>query len=277
MSEENKLPPGAELSIQGEVDFQTINDRYINLWTSFAKRGQLETTRYPMQYPSKMSRGSLLFVGCNPSFRAPENIKPKTLTGLPTDMREEDYSRWEGELNPAQYMAAERQYQNSITKTHVLRDQYYRILDKVCTGSGMPCWEHIDLFGIRETNQNLVLKMLGIQSIGKDEEEIEVFEISEFAATQIQIALEAISLLAPLAIVVISAISSKVLKSYSKQMKMKLTFREDIGTYVINVGEKPVPVFLAGMLARQRALDVFSRERLIWHIRHAYTLLKKET
>lgn len=271
------MPPGAELSIQGEVDFQTINDRYINLWTSFAKRDQLETARYPIQYPSTMSRGSLLFVGCNPSFRAPENIRPKALTGLPTDMREEDYCRWGGELNPAQYMAAERQYQNSMTKVHVLRDQYFRVLDKVCTGSGMSRWEHIDLFGIRETNQNLVLRMLGIQSIGKDEEEIEAFEISEFAKMQIQITLDAIGLLAPLAIVVISAISSKVLKSYSKQMNMKLTFREDIGTYVMNVGKDPVPVFLAGMLARQRALDVFSRERLIWHIRHAHTLLARES
>jgi hypothetical protein len=259
-----------------EADMVHINDQYIDLWTTFAKHNQPETARYPVQYPSRMKRGSLLFVGCNPSFRAPDNIRSKTLPGLRQDMKEEDYFRW-GQLSPAQFKEAERNFQDRITKDDMLKDQYFRILDKVCTASGMSRWEHIDLFGIRETKQTQVLQMLGIRSIGKDEEEIEEFHISEFAAIQVQIALEAVTLLEPLAVVVISAIASKVLKGYAKKSKLDLTFNDNLGTYIMTVAEKKTPVFLSGMLARQRALDVFSRERLTWHIRFAHAFKEAGT
>ena len=56
----------------------------------------------------------------------------------------------------------------------------------------------------------------------------------------------------------------------SKQMKLKLNdklkWNSKIDTYLFN---KSIPMFFSGMLSGQRALDIGSYERLIWHIKFA--------
>lgn len=64
-------------------------------------------------------------------------------------------------------------------------------------------------------------------------------------------------------------------------MGYKFKFDEDLGTHVIQgrVGQegepletalKNTPAFFTSMLSGQRALDIGSRERLMWHIRRAW-------
>jgi len=193
-------------------------------------------------------------------------------------MTEEDFYAWDGELNQQKtFQEAEKRCQLSLSKDEILRDRYFKVLSEVTEASGLPRWEHIDLFAVRETSQKEVIKLLKIQGAGNDEDPSEVFNMSEFAKVQLDIALDAFTLLEPSTIVVISAIASKVLRSYVKQKKLNLEFRKDCGTYMLALGGRRIPLFLSGMLARQHALDVFSRERLGWHIGYAQTFSERGT
>ena len=44
-------------------------------------------------------------------------------------------------------------------------------------------------------------------------------------------------------------------------------WKKEIGTYVLTMKNVNCPVFLSGMISGQRALDIFSKERLIWHMK----------
>ncbi len=240
-----------------EVDLDQINNRYINLWKKYNKNRDI-TNLYPIQYPPKMKSGSLLFVGCNPSFR--NEIKEKSRTKLDEDMTEESFYRW-GNLDVQKFQLAEKNYFLSLNKEEIIKDGYFKVLEEVTTKAKLPYWEHIDLFAIRETNQKKVKNAL----INKDKN-----DLTEFAQAQIDITLDVIKLLQPKIIVIISAFASHVIKN---ERKIDLEPSEDFGTYMMTIGNKKTPIFFSGMLARQHALDIFSRERLEWHIRFVNNLL----
>ena len=57
---------------------------------------------------------------------------------------------------------------------------------------------------------------------------------------------------------------------------LNLKFDKSIGTYLYKYNEKEIPVFISSMLTGQRALDVESRIRLIWHIDYVCKLMNIE-
>lgn len=113
-----------------------------------------------------------------------------------------------------------------------------------------------DLFAIRCTTQKTIEDLL---------EKVTAFE--KFCRKQFELFLEIVHQAEPCVIVVCNAYASRCMKDFLKIDNNQ--FDEAIGTYRVGIGcLKNVPVFFSGMLSGQRALDVYSRERLVWQIKH---------
>jgi len=116
-------------------------------------------------------------------------------------------------------------------------------------------WEHIDLFFIRETSQKQLKKYIFI----KNEDP------NEFAQRQLDLSKELINLAKPRIIVVINALASRLYKRMGFLDGDKLN--QDRGCYFTLLNDRKVPTLLGGPVSGQRALDVESRKRLIWHVK----------
>ena len=113
-----------------------------------------------------------------------------------------------------------------------------------------------DLLAIRCTTQKTIENLL---------EKDTVFE--QFCRKQFEFFLEILHQAEPRVIVVNNAYASRCMKDFLKIDNDQ--FDEAIGTYRVSIGRlKDVPVFFSSMLSGQRALDVYSRERLVWQIKH---------
>ena len=138
-------------------------------------------------------------------------------------------------------------------------------------------WHHIDLFFVRETNQDIFKSLF----FNNDQ------RVKPFLIEQLSISKEIIERSKPKIIVVVNAFAAKMFgppKSTESQENTKsptnnifgnklplfpLEFDNVIGTYRIKAPHslENTPVFLSGMLTGQRALDNGSLGRLKWHIK----------
>lgn len=112
-------------------------------------------------------------------------------------------------------------------------------------------WTHLDLLFIRETNQKNI-EAIARTEIGWD-----------FCQKQLEISKQIIQETKPKIIVVSNAYARRLFEIY-----FKCSFDNNIGTFRIVENEflNNTPVFFTSMLTGQRALDLGSYERLIWHI-----------
>lgn len=113
-----------------------------------------------------------------------------------------------------------------------------------------------DLFAIRCTTQKTLENLL---------EKDRSFE--NFCKKQFELFLKIMRQAEPCVIVVCNAYASGWMKKTLKSDT--LHFDDTIGTYRISMEDmNNVPIFFSSMLSGQRALDIFSRERLVWQIKH---------
>lgn len=115
-------------------------------------------------------------------------------------------------------------------------------------------WTHHDLLFFRETKQ---MKPQGDVTI-------------QFFKDQLAISEKIIRLAKPKMIIVTNATARDYMqgKGGLLTMNFEFEFSSELGTYVFTGNEdlNGTPVFFTSMLSGQRALDIGSRERLIWHI-----------
>ncbi len=153
-------------------------------------------------------------------------------------------------------------YDNSHGKTH----PYFKKFIDISIAVGIN-WTHLDLLFVRETSQNII-KTLGNTSNGHD-----------FFDEQLKISKQIIETAKPQIIVVNNTHARDLLNSNSfSTAKFDFEFDQILGTKKI-VNHKILngtPVFFTSMLTGQRALDLGSYERLIWHIKYVMNLLKNE-
>lgn len=197
--------------------------------------------RWPMQYPTLHS-DRLLFVGFNPSFsaRALRTGDDPTLIDV-------------GDLDNRELVQ-----QRIAAEAHWRRpDSLYPYFVPFAE-FGLP-WEHIDVFGIRERDQDKVRKALGLHGD----------QWSPFAEGQFEVFEDLLAALRPTGIVVVSALGS-TLVSMRWSQSGRLGSAEHAGKGVLRDGAREIPVFFASMLSGQRAMDRFSRARLIHEVRSAY-------
>lgn len=130
-------------------------------------------------------------------------------------------------------------------------------------------WTHLDLLVMRETKQKHIRDLLKIDS-GKN-----------FINQQLMISKQILESIDPKIILVTNTLSRDFLgktQIYNKGIRIGYNYKFDktIGTdRIINPDSSlnGVPVFFTSMLSGQRALDLGSRERLIWHINHTKNIL----
>ena len=150
-------------------------------------------------------------------------------------------------------------YDNSHGETH----KYFKKFIEISSEVGLN-WSHLDLLFLRETNQKEV-KSLGENNLGHI-----------FYDEQLKISKKIIETTKPKIIVVNNTYARDLLHSQSfTTPKYDFEFDEKIGTERIVNNEilNGVPIFFTSMLTGQRALDLGSYKRLIWHIKYVMKMI----
>lgn len=128
---------------------------------------------------------------------------------------------------------------------------YFKKFQDISFKTNFKRWEHLDLLFIRETSQKKVKELF---DSGADAHQLMIRQL-DLSAKMIQYS-------NPSVIVVSNAFARELFK-----LKFETDFDNTIGTYrIINTSIANTPVFFTSMLTGQRALDLGSYERLIWHI-----------
>lgn len=150
-------------------------------------------------------------------------------------------------------------YENSHGEIH----KYFKKFKEISLKVGIN-WTHLDLLFVRETSQNVV-KISDRSKIGHD-----------FIDEQLKVSKKIIELSKPLILVVNNTYARDLLISDSfSTSKYEFEFDEVLGTERIVNHEilSGTPVFFTSMLTGQRALDLGSYRRLVWHIIHVKKLI----
>lgn len=200
----------------------------------------LKKRGYVFQYDEDETECDLLFVGINPSYTEKEEIKAS----------QPDYSR----NTIRAYFKPFGDIHNELRETLSI-DQYSN-------------WTHLDLFVHRETNQNELKKLMSDDS-GRG-----------FIMESLDIAKQRLTHIKPKVIVISNALAREFSgknrgidkKGGAYGIWMGLEFDkmdEEFGSFKVkNVKELANTHFLfSSMLSGQRALDVGSRERLVWQVK----------
>jgi hypothetical protein len=124
-------------------------------------------------------------------------------------------------------------------------------------------WTHLDLFYFQHTNQKFVTHLQRSSD-----------QTRAFLNDQLVVTKKILNSVKPRIIVINNAQAGDIyMNNEILNYKNKLEFDEQYGTYILNDKDSKIPVFFTSMLTGQRALDLGSYKRLIWHINFVKHLL----
>ncbi|MEW6046607.1 MAG: hypothetical protein AB1609_09010 [Bacillota bacterium] len=222
---------------------EEINRRLRQLWKDTLEPGPWPPALdklWPIQYPPLRS-GAVLFVGLNPS----ADLEHPVVKEYAPDLRIERASQLDDERIASRVLELEAEARR--------RHPFFRPFNELAPDGN---WEHLDVFAVRATQQNVLKEALQLDQGG-----------SHFARRQFRVFVRAVEQLQPMAIVVVNALASELIQRGGPVPDN--CFHEEKGYHVWSLRGRPTPVFFSGMLTGQRALDRYSRDRLGWHIRWA--------
>ncbi|MFX0086187.1 MAG: hypothetical protein ACFFAU_10945 [Candidatus Hodarchaeota archaeon] len=241
-----------------EYNSNNINEKILNLWKEFSGEQQLPTKLFPLLY-NKFKHNQLLFIGLNPSFKASVMKSLGIESGILTDEDDvEAIYRW----NNKSIDQSKVEMIIKLDSYAVIHHDYYKVLHKIASKLKPQLeMQAIDLFVIRQTKQKEVEEYIKIS-------EDRIISIHPFFKSQIEITFELIQELKPQIIVVVNAFASKIIQVLWQSLISD--FSQQTGYQLFKLSfEKRIPIFFSGMLSGQRALDLGSRERLVWHIQQS--------
>ena len=219
------------------------NKQAISIWREYGSNQSL----VPLLIPERSVDMDMLVVGMNPSFNV-KHIQSQidSHRDILGEYSLDSLFKWD-----RGHRIADRT--PHITKlealTHDEYAQYFKPVQKFMEDCGYKTWFHIDLFLMRETAQNIALKMVEYDEIGQT--------FNEFGNRQIELFVNSISKLSPKVVVVINATAAVILNHrYNRDGATRTKF-----------AIADVDVHLGGMLGGSRAMDRFSRQRLVDEIR----------
>lgn len=225
-----------------------INEKIATLWEKHF--GNSDEVYVPLFY-SDFTKDSILFVGLNPSF-SKQGFK-RLLKGTEYESIDPDkFFKWKNVLSDPAYV---EKYVGIDKISYDRYSSYFKILRIIAEKAGAP-WEHIDLFLYRHTSQKQFLPLIMTGN-----------KLNEFGKDQIKLFTEVVNVAQPIVIVVINAFGSELVREYFED---DITFDDRFGYHHLVLADgRKVPIFFSSMLTGQRALDRWSQERLVWHIRQA--------
>jgi hypothetical protein len=214
-----------------------LENNYTKIWEQYTDSfNELISRGYAYHYDEDEQCSDILYVGINPSFS--EGSKKESLV----------FNR----EAPHPYFDPFRKIKEELEK------EPYKI--------PAVSWTHLDILVFRETNQKYV------DSLIKNEKSV------PFVYEQVMIARERMLHIQP-KVIVVSNTKAKELMGKNRftlengeklgvWMGFEYAFDMEFGSYrITNVPElKHTHVFFSSMLSGQRALDLGSRERLVWQI-----------
>ena len=224
-----------------------INQAVLKLWESTFDNSA--DVWMPLICPP-IRKVPLLFVGLNPSF---------SLKGFRIILKDTPYSH----IDPEEFFHWRNRKGFDVQIAQALetlaRSKYpFFAKFKDIAQHVAVDWEHVDLFFCRETSQNKCKEKIygtnGLNEFGRRQ-----FELSKAIIFQVQ----------PKVIVVANAFAARL---FNKEFAAK--FDVNRGYHIVQLEGQVVPTFLASMLTGQRAMDVYSYQRLQWHIRKAFEDVK---
>ena len=200
----------------------------------------------PLMIPEINTDIDILFVGMNPSHRV-EWIEKQLQANAErfNNYSAEDLFAWREESLQTRVPYIQLMEQHARENDN----QYFGALTRVVIECGLKTWTHLDLFLVRETNQNTLL-----QQIEYDESRN---YINQFGKKQVELFTQTLNKIKPKCIVVNNATTSVFLS--------KLLVDENETKTMISYQD--TPVFFGGMLSGARSMDRFARLRLINEIK----------
>lgn len=223
-----------------------LKQNLLDLWRSHYQDDN--NALMPLFYGS-LKQHALLFVGLNPSFSEKGFIQLFQDTEF-AGLNPNEFYAWKNRKN--------FDFEKAIKIEMLARekyDRYFKPIKEIAQYVGLE-WEHIDLFFERVTEQHQLNERIFEDRRGA--------VLTEFAEEQLKLSLKLIEDVEAKIIVVINAGASKILRD---KWSESLFFDDRLGTYLVQLNERRVPVFFSSMLTGQRALDKGSFERLKWHVR----------
>ncbi len=130
--------------------------------------------------------------------------------------------------------------------------RYWRAFEDMAKNIGEKkpvSWSHLDLLAIRHTKAKDILPYFD----------------TPFIQGQIQIFRRILTEIHPQFIIVTN---TKVRDWFWNSSSFSIEERQGKGAHAIFYDSWSCPIFFTGMLSGQRALDIESRERLVWHIKN---------
>lgn len=212
-------------------DYININYEIIAVWKEFPTEC---CDKIPLLFPPS-EEGCVLFISFNPSF--PDELKNK---------------KWKHsyEINTLNTINVEQVIKQEIETQNSLR--YFNILKEIARALYLP-WSHLDVFMLRETSQEKAKPKVYDDAAKR---------LTRFGQKQFDLFTKALQISTPKIIVVINALASEIIKT-----QLRLKYDSADGCYYAPDENIKAPFFLGSMLSGQRAMDIYSRERLVWHIR----------
>jgi len=216
--------------------------KVIDIWKKFKNINTLDKNGFEYRksplLPKYVIKNTILFVGINPSFTKNSIIEVSN--------REIEFYQL---VNNAE---------NEI--------QYFKKFRNIAEYCNISNWTHLDLFFLRETNQKII-------------EELSYSNV-DFLQEQLNVSFDIIKKATPKIIIVSNSLASEFFgKKKAKHCKLpkiwagydldfsSKNFDKDLGTYLIMINDKKVPILFTSMLSGQRALDIGSFERLKWQVK----------
>ncbi len=241
-----------------EYNANDINEKILNLWKEFSEKQQLPTKLFPLLY-NKFKYNQLLFIGLNPSFKAEVMKSLGIESEILTDEDDvEAVYRWNN--SPTDLSKIEMII--NLDSYAILHHDYYKVLHKIAANLKPQLeMQAIDLLDIRQTKQKEIEKNIKIS-------EDRIISIDPFFQRQIEISFELIQKIKPRIIVVVNAFASRIINALWQSSISDFSHQTGYQYFKLSL-EKKIPIFFSGMLTGQRALDVGSRKRFVWHIQQS--------
>ncbi|MEM3454857.1 MAG: hypothetical protein QXS21_06800 [Thermoproteota archaeon] len=268
-----------------EEDFELINKKYREIWKKYLKKENPEAiedmhfNRWPLQYPKdQMKKKAILFIGFNPAYDTDKSnfeINPKDYKN-PESVLDEDRT-----LNEAL----------DIERKALSNYKYYSLFPKIAEDvlGDKTKWSHLDLLPLRESSQKKLKKSLRLDNKNLfllSDKNCKNNDYEEFIKELLCVFCDAVYLLDPLIIVVVNGYISKSIISItgseyssigiqgSQSGPNEMCFNVKIdsknfkktGARTMTIRGKEYPLLLTSMITGQHALDLGSRERLVWHL-----------
>jgi hypothetical protein len=167
-------------------------------------------------------------------------------------------------LNPSyphlDYRMSERLFYNEYQQTEIA---YYKQITRF--HNDLKCdirWTHFDLLILRETKQSVIAKLMKKP------------DVQEFIKMNLKLSKYIIENSKPKIVVVINTLARDLLQK-PEWCGYSLEWDDKIGTYRFSKESSlsGTPVFFSSMLSGQRALDIGSRDRLLWQIKRTLEII----